>query len=371
MRKFIIEAKDRHSKARTGLIRTKHGNIQTPCFIPDATLGTVKHLSPTELNLIPLQIILGNIYHLSLRPGIGLIKKMGGLHQFINWRKPVITDSGGFQAFSLVYRNKMGKILPNGIEFKDHLTGKTHLLTPKTSIKMQLDIGSDILMVLDFPVSPNAPEKDNRRSVELTVRWAKESKSFFTEQKSAKNKILMAIVQGADSKKMRRECFERLEEIGFPGFGFGGPPLNYEILEYTASLIPEEKIRYVMGGGTPLDILESVKMGWDLFDCVIPTRNARHGTAYTFHGTINLNQEKYKFDQKPIDPDCPCFACQHHTRSFLRHLFKVKEPLAARLVTLHNLSFYTQLMKKIRTSIKNEQFSKIYKELKDGLSLKE
>jgi queuine tRNA-ribosyltransferase len=177
----------------------------------------------------------------------------------------------------------------------------------------------------------------------------------------------MAIIQGANSKKMRRECFKRLEEIGFPGYGFGGPPLDYEILEYTASLIPEEKIRYVMGGGTPQDILESVKMGWDLFDCVIPTRNARHGLAYTFNGTINLNQEKYQFDQKPIDPDCLCFACQHHSRAFLRHLFKVKEPLAARLTTLHNLFFYTQLMKKIRNSIKSQQFGKIYKELKDRL----
>lgn len=366
--KFKIIKKDKTSRARAGEIKTLHGVIKTPCFVPDATYGAVKHATTCELENLGLQMVLGNIYHLWIRPGIPMIKKLGGLHKFMNWNRPVITDSGGFQVFSLVYRNKMGKVLENGIKFKDHLTGSNHYLTPAKSISAQLSVGSDILMVLDYPVSPAAKKKDNELSVALTSKWAKMSKNYFQKQKESRGRVLMAIIQGANEKNMRRRSYEELSKIDFDGYGFGGPPLDYDILKYTASLIPDEKIRYVMGGGTPKDILESVRMGWDMFDCVIPTRNARHGLLYTFNGEIRMSRQEYTLDQKPIEKNCPCTACKNnYSRAYLRHLFKVKEPLAARLFTLHNLTFYTRLMEKIRENIEKENFEGFYKKYKKKL----
>ena len=351
---FEVVVQDKKTKARVGKIKTLHGVIETPAFIPDATYGTVRHLSSQDLERIGLQIVLGNIYHLSLRPGIKTIKKLGSLHSFMNWKKPLITDSGGFQVFSLVYRHQMGKILEKGVRFKDPLTGNQHLLTPKKSIEMQLKVGSDILMVLDYPVVGSASKKDNQISVRLTTKWARLSKQAFKKNKLSRGRVLMAIIQGANSKQMRKKSFQELEAIGpFPGYGFGGPPLNEKILQYTANLIPNNRIRYVMGGGTPQDIIKAVCMGWDLFDCVIPTRNARHGLLYTFKGELRITQNKYTLDKKPIEKDCPCLACQNYSRAYIRHLLKVGEPLGQRLATLHNLTFYIRLMKKIRKSIKS------------------
>ncbi len=358
---FTVTSEDKTTRARTGQITTAQGPVLTPAFVPDATLGVVKHLSSLELKTMGLQMLLGNIYHLWLRPGVPVVKKMGGLHQFMDWHGPIITDSGGFQVLSLVYKNKMGKVLANGIKFKDHLTGTLHFLTPEKSIDMQLGVGSDILMVLDYPVLENSNLKDNKQSVKLTTAWAKESKNYF-DKHSRKDQILMAIIQGAGNMPLRKQSFEELEKVGpFPGYGFGGPPLNEKILAYTASLIPQDRIRYVMGGGTPRDIIKAVAMGWDLFDCVIPTRNARHGLLYTFKGEVRISQTKYKLDKKPIEADCPCLACQTYTKAYLRHLFKAKEPLALRLFSLHNLTFYMRFMKRIRKSIETERFSALLK----------
>ncbi len=365
-KKWQILVQDRRTRVRVGRIKTAHGVVETPCFIPDATYGAVKHLSALELEQIGLQMILGNVYHLGIRPGVEVIKRLGGLRKFMAWSGPILTDSGGFQAFSLVHRNGMGKITEGGIVFKDHLSGAGHFLTPEQSIQNQLDLDSDILMVLDYPVVAEAPESVNRYSVSLTTQWAKRSRDYFRAQ-AGSEKILMAIIQGANSKVLRRRSFEELEAIeSFIGYGFGGPPVNREILAYTASLIPDDRVRYLMGGGTPKEIIEAVAMGWDLFDCVIPTRNARHGLAYVFEdevklrvGEIKIWQEQYRFDSRPIEPHCPCLACQHYSRAYIRHLLKIREPLGQRLMTLHNLSFYMRLMKRIRKAIRKGEFSSL------------
>ncbi len=292
---FKIIIKDKHTEARLGEIVTNHGKITTPAFIPDATYGAVKHISSQELKDIGLQIILGNIYHLWLRPGIKTIKKLGGLHKFMNWHKSIITDSGGFQAFSLVYSHSMGKVLEEGVEFKDHLSGSAHFLTPKISIDNQLKINADILMTLDYMVDhKNVSKFENERSVRLTVKWAKICKEYFDKQDKTKGKILMAIIQGANHKALRKKCFQELEKIAdFPGYGYGGLPFSDELLGFIGKLIPEYKIRYVMGCGKPKEILKAVSLGWDLFDCVIPTRNARHGLLYTFNGELKIMQKIY------------------------------------------------------------------------------
>ena len=363
-----VVKQDPKTKARVGWLETRQGRVVTPCFIPDATYGAVKHLSAQELKEIGLQMVLGNVYHLGIRPGVEVIKKLGGLRKFMAWEGPILTDSGGFQAFSLVHRRGMGKISEEGIVFRDHLGGKEHFLTPEKSIQMQLDLESDILMVLDYPVLPDVPESVNRHSVSLTTKWAQRSREYFMKRfsptRTSADKILMAIIQGANSQTLRKRSFVELEEVGpFVGYGFGGPPVNQEILTYTAALIPNDRIRYLMGGGTPWEIVKAVAMGWDLFDCVIPTRNARHGLAYFFQDEEQLKmaelriwQEQYRWDQRPIEENCPCLACRDYSRAYLRHLLKVKEPLGQRLMTLHNLSFYLRLMKRIREMINEERF---------------
>jgi len=372
MREFKTTASDPKTKARVGELKTTHGTIETPCFIPDATYGAVKHLSSLDLKDVGLQMVLGNIYHLGIRPGVDLIKKMGGLRKFMNWDGPVLTDSGGWQVFSLVYKpslilanarskKNMGRVLSSGVEFKDHISGEKHFLSPEESIRMQLAVDSDILMVLDYPISPQGSKKDNERSVNLTIKWAKIGKEYFQKRKEGKGKILMAIIQGANDQEMRKKCYQQLKEIGFAGYGFGGPPTNRKILKYTADLIPDDRIRYLMGGGPPRQIIEAVSMGWDLFDCVVPTRNARHGLAYTFSGKINIKQKKYRLDKRPIEKDCPCFACRNHSRAYIRHLLNVKEPLGERLMTIHNLTFYMRLMRLIREKIKKRRFADLLK----------
>jgi queuine tRNA-ribosyltransferase len=361
---FQILNQDSDTKARVGLIRTEHGEVETPNFIPDATYGAVKHLSAEDLSSVGLQMILGNVYHLGIRPGTDLIRKFGGLGKFMNWTGPILTDSGGWQVFSMVYSHRMGKVLEDGIEFKDHLTGNKHMLTPQSSIQMQLDLGADILMSLDYPIAPEDTSSTNQRSVRLTTKWAGIGNEFFEDTPESKNKMLMAIVQGANNKEMRKKCFEDLEKIGhFAGYGFGGVPEQNEVLEFTANLIPDDRLRYVMGCGTPVQIVQAVAMGWDLFDCVIPTRNARHGVAYTFEGEVKINQEKYCEDKEPIEKGCDCYACKNYSRAYIRHLLKVNESLGQRLMTVHNLRFYVWLMAKIRESIKKEELDKFKKDL--------
>jgi queuine tRNA-ribosyltransferase len=364
-KEFHISSSDTSTKARTGTLMTKSGSIPTPCFAPDATYGAVKHLSYRELEDVKLDIILANVYHLNLRPGAEIIQQLGGLHHFMHWDKPIITDSGGWQALSLVYRHKMGKITDVGVVFHDHLSGSRHLLTPQSSIEAQLKMDSDILMVLDYPVDHNASASDNQRSVELTTNWAKISKETFEQNPLSTNKILYGIVQGAGSKEMRQKSFEELSRIGFDGYGYGGPPVNKDVVEFTANLIPPEKFKYMMGSGTPREIVEFVGMGYDMFDCVVPTRNARHGLLYTWQGEIRITNKQYQLDQDPIEQGCGCFACQNYTRAYIRHLLRVGEPLGQRLTTIHNLYFYTALMEKIRDSITKSCFSQLKQDIQN------
>ncbi len=354
---FKVKIKDKNSRARVGEIKTEKGIVQTPCFIPDATYGAVKHLSAEDLNNIELQMILGNIYHLGIRPGTEVIKKMAGLGKFMNWNGPILTDSGGWQVFSLIYKHGMGKVKKDGIEYKDHLSGKKHFLTPEKCLRNQLDVGSNIMMILDYPVAADAGKNENKYSVSTTVRWAEKAAKYLKDRGEAKNKMVMAIIQGANDRKLRQHCFQDLENIWpWPGYGFGGPTVNDEIIDYTADLIPEDRLRYLMGAGPPEQIVGSVAMGWDLFDCVVPTRNARHGLAYTFTGQLKMHQAKYELDKSPIEKDCSCLACTSYSRAYIRHLIKINEPLGKRLITIHNLTFYMRLMKKIREDIKKGQF---------------
>lgn len=351
---FQIIKESAHSKARLGKLTTRNGVVNTPAFIPDATYGVVKHLSANDLAQAGLQIILGNTYHLSIRPGHEQIRELGGLHSFMNWPKPILTDSGGWQAFSLVYRNKMGKVITQGVQFRDHINGTMHLLTPQTVIDIQLSLDSDILMVLDYPIAPDAPLKDNLFSVERTTEWARISKECFLQSHLSEGRILYAIIQGANDLNQRERSYAELSAIGFEGYGFGGPPENDEVVEFTAGLIPVNQLRYMMGAGTPDDIQRYVAMGYDLFDCVIPTRNARHGLLYTSQGALKIKHQQYRGDTNPVDPRCSCELCRDYSRAYLHHLFRIKEPLAARLATFHNLTFYTNLMRKIRDGIQAE-----------------
>jgi len=356
---FKILSEDKKTKARIGEIKTASGVVKTPCFVPDATYGVVKHLSGDDLRETNLQMVLGNVHHLSIRPGSRRLKKFGGLKKFMDWEGPLLTDSGGFQAYSMVHKNRMGKVEKGGVRFRDHLSGKEHFLTPQKSIQSQLDLGADVLMVLDYPVFPDEPKSANRYSVSLTTRWAKESKEYF-DQHASQKQILMAIIQGAGDKELRKRSFQELERINkFSGYGFGGivDGKNLSLLDFVANLIPEDRIRYLMGAGPPKLIIQAVAMGWDLFDCVVPTRNARHGLAYTFDGEIKIRQARYRDDQSSLEKDCPCLACQNYSRAYLYHLFKVKEPLGQRLLTLHNLTFYTRLMKLIREKISQGRLS--------------
>jgi len=360
---FQVIARDKRTKARIGRLTTAHGLVETPTFLPDATYGAVKHLSAEELRLIGLQMILGNAYHLGLRPGADLIKKLGGLGEFMGWDRPILTDSGGWQAFSLVYLHKLGRVIEGGIHFRDQLAGTAHFLTPERSIRQQLDLGADVLMSFDYPISPADTGKENERSVRLTVNWAKAGREYFEKQKDSKGKILLAIIQGANDRKMRRRCYEELEAVSaFSGYGFGGVPENEEILEYTAGLIPDDRLRYVMGCGTPVQIIKAVGMGWDLFDCVVPTRNARHGVAYTFCGEIKILQGCYRTDKKPIEAGCDCAACRAYSRAYIRHLLKVGEPLGQRLMTIHNLRFYMRLMGRIKKAVLTGKFDLFQRE---------
>lgn len=376
----IIRKKE---KLRIGKLKTKSGEINTPFFMPIATRGVVKSIIPDELKEVGAEIVLGNTYHLWLRPGDELIAKAGDLHKFMDWSGPILTDSGGFQVFSLGARaeknfGKSGvKLFEEGVEFVDPVDGKKYFMSPEKSIEIQLNLGSDIIMVLDecppFPCSHDYAKK----SLELTTRWAKRCKEYFEEYiaehpEKYKNgrPLLFAIVQGSVYEDLRQESAEQLVEIGFDGYAIGGVAVGeprekmYEILEWVLPLLPEDKPRYLMGLGKPEEIVDAVLAGVDMFDCVIPTREGRHGRLFLrkkpkipisksrlqglFYETININNEKYKEDFTPVDPQCDCMLCKNYTRAYLRHLFAVKEPLALRLAALHNLKFYLDLMSRLK-----------------------
>jgi len=370
---FKLIQKDKNSCARLGKLKTGHGTIQTPCFMPIATCASIKSLDSVEMEKMNAEIILGNTYHLYLRPGDRIIKKHGDLHGFMNWKRPILTDSGGYQVFSL---SSMRKISEEGVKFQSHLDGSHHMLTPEKSIDIQLNLGSDIIMVLDECAPYPSTEKYIEQSLELTTRWAKRCKDYFNKKspKGVKRPLLFCIIQGGTYKGLREKSVAQLSGISFDGYAIGGVSVGepsekmFNVVDWTAHLLPENKARYLMGVGKPEEIVGSVARGIDMFDCVIPSRNARHGTLYKFktknkkikisknsgkfYEMLRITNKKFKADRGPIDENCGCFTCKNYSRSYLRHLFVSKELLAFRLATIHNLYFYLDLMKRIRNSIK-------------------
>ncbi|HOC96600.1 MAG TPA: tRNA guanosine(34) transglycosylase Tgt, partial [bacterium] len=348
---------------RYGKLYTDHGIVETPCFIPDGTLGVVKTLSVDDLHSINMNMILGNTYHLMVRPGMDILKKAGGLHQFMHWDKPILTDSGGFQVFSL---STIRKMTEEGVVFRNHLNGDKILLTPEKSIQMQKIIGSDIAMVLDECVDANRDYKYFRKSIDLTLRWAERSKKEFEkiDTITGKKQQLFGIIQGGPFEDLRINSLNGLRNIGFDGYAIGGVSVGenrddkYKVIRVLADLIPSDKPRYLMGLGMPEEIIEGVKNGVDIFDCVIPTRNARHGHLFTnfkmnslddfSYDIIRIKNAKYKDDFTPLDENCSCYTCKTYTKAYLHHLLNVNEILGMRLMSLHNLRFYLNIMEEIR-----------------------
>ncbi len=354
--------------ARYGKLYTDHGIVETPCFIPDGTLGVVKTLSVDDLHSINMNMILGNTYHLMVRPGMDILKKAGGLHQFMHWDKPILTDSGGFQVFSL---SKIRKMTEEGAVFRNHLNGDKILLTPEKSIQMQKIIGSDIAMVLDECVDANRDYKYFKKSIDLTLRWAERSKKEFERINTitGKKQQLFGIIQGGPFEDLRINSLSGLKNIGFDGYAIGGVSVGenrddkYKVIRVLADLIPFDKPRYLMGLGMPEEIIEGVKNGVDIFDCVIPTRNARHGHLFTnfkmnslddfSYDIIRIKNAKYKDDFTPLDENCSCYTCKTYTKAYLHHLLNVNEILGMRLMSLHNLRFYLNMMEEIRRVLNN------------------
>ncbi|MBU1196783.1 MAG: tRNA guanosine(34) transglycosylase Tgt [Proteobacteria bacterium] len=359
MLKFEISKQaQQNSSARTGEIHTDHGRIQTPVFMPVGTLGSVKSVSVEDLDHCNAQIILGNTYHLYLRPGCEVIGHLDGLHEFIRWNKPMLTDSGGFQFFSLA---KLAKFTDEGVAFQSHIDGSRHMFSPERAVEIQMILGSDIMMSLDWCVGYPATEKQALQALEKTTLWAKRGFDFWQE-KGAKNN-LFGIVQGGMHKHLRTLSARQLTSIDFPGFAIGGlsvgepKELMYEMAEHTLPLLPEDKPRYIMGVGTPQDLVELVGMGCDMFDCVMPSRNARNGQLFTSRGTLNISNAKFRLDKDPVDTDCKCYTCCNYSRAYLRHLYKSRELLAYRLNTIHNLYYYLDLMAQMRTAINQDRFA--------------
>jgi len=362
---FKLLHEDKSTKARLGKLTTAHGEVNTPVFMPVGTQGTVKTLSNGDLNDCGTEIILGNTYHLYLRPGLEVIKKAGGLHRFMGWEKPILTDSGGYQVFSLAVLRKLKE---EGVEFSSHIDGAKHFLTPERVIEIEDILGSDIVMPLDECVHYPAAKDYVEQSVGLTTRWAERSKKCF-EKSGREKQLLFGIVQGSTYRDLRKRSVEDLLAIGFDGYAIGGVAvgepfsLMKEVTEYTAGLLPKNAPRYLMGVGMPTDILEAISLGVDMFDCVVPTRNGRNGQAFTLNGDIQLRNALYKEDMRPIEEGCECFACRNHTRSYIRHLFNTEEILGLRLVSLHNIHFYVKLIQLSRKAIAEDRFDIFKKEL--------
>ncbi len=351
-----------HGKARRGEMHLNHGVVQTPVFMPVGTYGTVKAMSPLELNEIGSQIILGNTFHLWLRPGLEVIEQHGGLHKFMGWEKPILTDSGGFQVFSL---GKLRKITEEGVKFASPINGERLFLTPEVSMEIQKVLNSDIAMIFDectpYEIDGRpATEKEAADSMRLSLRWAERSKNAFVKLQNPN--ALFGIVQGGMFEKLRDESLEGLMKIGFDGYAIGGLSVGdpkedmMRILDHMSERMPADKPHYLMGVGTPEDLVEGVKRGIDMFDCVMPTRNARNGWLFTRYGDIKLRNARYKNDLRPLDETCDCYCCRNFSRAYLHHLQKVNEILGARLNTIHNLHFYLNLMQEIRDALDNDTF---------------
>ncbi len=366
-----VIAQDR--EARTGILRTRRSIIETPVFMPVGTQGTVKGVRFEWLeDEMDARIILGNTYHLFLRPGVEIIRKIGGLHKFTTWNRSLLTDSGGFQVFSLT---DLRKLTEEGVEFRSHLDGDKKFLSPEISMDIQAALGSEIVMVFDECPPGDAGVDLTRKSLEMTARWALRSKNRFDELQereqdtgflATKNlsgrQALFGIIQGAGHLDLRRESLERTTEIGFDGYAIGGLSVGeeksvmYDVIEFLAPQMPEDAPRYLMGVGTPEDLVEAVYRGVDMFDCVMPTRNGRTGGAFTSGGKINIRNAQYAIDEEPLDTECPCSVCRRYSKAYLRHLYQAKEMLAATLISHHNLAFFLDLMRRVRQAIKSGNF---------------
>lgn len=358
---FQVLSRDPKSRARCGKLNTAHGEILTPVFMPVGTQATVKTLARDELLEVGSQIILGNTYHLYLRPGEELLKQAGGLHGFASWPKPILTDSGGFQVFSLA---ALRQIHENGVRFQSHIDGSRHEFTPESVIRTQRALGSDFMMVLDECAPASSTREYVERSLQLTTAWAK--RCLLAWQNSAgwygHEQTLFAITQGGTFADLRQHSTEELLQLEFPGYAIGGlavgepKPAMLEMLELSTSLLPEHKPRYLMGVGKPEDLVQAVHLGVDMFDCVIPTRNGRKGQVFTMHGPLNLRNARFKEDFTPIEAACDCYACRTYSRAYLRHLFYAQEILALRMASLHNIRFYHRLMANMREAIARGAF---------------
>ena len=352
--RFELQAQCPSTGARAGLLHTAHGSIETPVFMPVGTQGTVKALTPAQLqDDLDAKIILANTYHLYLRPGHELIRDFGGLHEYIRWPRPILTDSGGFQVFSL---SKIRKVTEEGVVFHSHLNGDKHLFTPESTVDVQRALGSDIMMVLDECLEyPAPPMKEARQSMQRTVRWAEQAFRHYRQQDT--RQALFPIVQGAMSAELRVECAEKLLELHAPGYAIGGLSVgepreeSLAMTEITTPLLPRDKPRYVMGVGKPEELIEYVARGVDMMDCVMPSRNARNGCLFTSEGKVIIKNSRYRDDRAPLDPACGCYTCRNFSRSYLRHLFVAGEILFSVLGTLHNMRHYLDIMKKIRQAI--------------------
>jgi queuine tRNA-ribosyltransferase len=376
---FSFQIEKTRGKARLGRMVTPHGEIETPVFMPVGTVASVKGIPQETLEELGAQIILGNTYHLYLRPGVETVKKMGGLHGFMSWRRAILTDSGGFQVFSL---SELRKVNEEGVTFRSHLDGSSHFFSPESAMAAQIGLGADIIMAFDECTEFPADRERVRASMELTARWAGRSKRYFEEYKGGvpwgsqpnfptsgktgqkwgtregdSTQALFGIVQGGMDRELRRESALRTIEIGFPGYAIGGlsvgepRELTREMVESTVEHLPADKPRYVMGVGTPDEIIEYANLGVDMMDCVLPTRAARHGLLFTSEGKVSIKQARYAQDAGPLDPNCACRVCQRYSRAYLRHLYASNEVLAQVLNTIHNLSFYLDTMRRVRHAI--------------------
>lgn len=355
MKPVYFNLKDSDGAARLGELHTQHGSFPTPMFMPVGTAATVKSLTPEDLEAMGARIILGNAYHLYIRPGHKLIEEMGGLHKFMGWNGAILTDSGGFQVMSL---SDLRKVTPQGVEFASHLDGSRHFISPEISMEIQRSLGSDIVMAFDECVKHPATKDEVRRSMAITTDWEKRSRAVELKPHQG----LFGILQGGMYPDLRQEHFETLKDVDFEGWAIGGlsvgepPALMYEVLDSSVPLLPKDKVRYLMGVGTPEDLVEAVFRGVDIFDCVMPTRNARNGTLFTSVGKLHIKNAKFARDQGPVDPACGCYTCRKYTRAYLRHLYVSGELLASRLNTIHNLHFYLHLMGQMREAIAAHKF---------------
>jgi queuine tRNA-ribosyltransferase len=413
--RFEIVARDPDTRARAGVLHTPHGVVETPAFMPVGTAGTVKGMSQEQLESLGVQLLLANTYHLYLRPGHELIRDLGRLHRFMGWPHALLTDSGGFQIMSL---KGLGRVTEDGVWFRSHLDGSSHLLTPERAVEIQLALGADIIMTLDECVEYPASHETLQRAVKLTGRWARRAKHYYEEQlvrevtrdapsgsgklevgsretaevqKGSANvgsatagalsptshsllptSVLFGIVQGGTDKDLRRQSAEELLEIGFAGYALGGLSVGepktetYELAEFTGALLPEDQPRYLMGVGTPEDLVECVACGIDLFDCVMPTRNARNGCVFTSEGKLVIKNARYARDDQPLDPACVCSVCRRYSRAYVRHLFVAGEMLAGMLATHHNLHFYLDTMRKIRQAVLFGQLERLRSRVRGG-----